>query len=526
MNTSPASHAHASDQPVARERIVELIRDARNRGVKLWPEGGRLRCEMPKGALSRDEVELLKRAKGEIITLLQQSSDQRSVSAKPTRRGPMDRVPLTLLQLLHWKTIRSNERLCQRATASALRLTGRLSLEVLQRSVQQLVNRHEALRTRIGLVDGQPSQWVLEPSFDQLQVHDLTAMPSTEHDAEVRRLIAACIREPVDPAVDPLFVMRLIKLRDTEHVLLMAMEHIVSDGSSLNLLWRDLFEIYVRALQGLPSSLPEIPVQFPDYAVWQNGAYKPWSRKRGRQWNALFKDAHAAAFPSDPHLQENAERRWARMPIHIGPQLKGEWQEWCRQNRTTLPLSALAVYAALILRWCNSSACVLQYQTTGRLSAKLENTVGLFAVPICLPVTLRESDTLVDLLKQVTAVYCQTYAMADFNYLAAQVPRPEWSRTPALNWIPQSRPLDLASTDSNAIAVHPVEFENPVYESFALDADPAITFVETDQAILGSVQFPMHLFSEKTMRRFSQLFETSLTTLIRAGLTPVKDIPF
>jgi NRPS condensation-like uncharacterized protein len=153
--------------------------------------------------------------------------------------------------------------------SSAFRLEGKVDLAVLERCVNEIMRRHEILRTSYAAVDGLPVQVVNPHSLVRLSVKDLTYLPESERDLEVRRLAAEEALRPFDLTKAPLLRTGLLRLGAQEHVALISMHHIASDGWSIGVLVDEIAQLYEEFLAGNPSSLAELPVQYADFAKWQ-----------------------------------------------------------------------------------------------------------------------------------------------------------------------------------------------------------------------------------------------------------------
>jgi len=358
-------------------------------------------------------------------------------------------------------------------------------------------------------------------------VTDLTALPQDDLEGSVSRCICDTLIKPIDLATDPLFETQILRLRQDHHVLILATEHMISDAWSLNLILRDLVTTYLQALNGRAYALPEVQIQFPDYAVWQAKAHKQWLRQHSAAWNARMKGCGVLRFPSAETPERNHRHGWSSVRVEIDKWLKASLLNRCRARRTTLPLYAFAVYAALVLRWCNSSEAVVQYQTAGRMSPKLENTVGFFASVLYLRIDLRASDTFTDLLARVVQEYCRANLPADFCHMGTQVPRPELARNTIFNWIPQAQNLDIASLSQDKappMTLSPVPFVNPVLENLELDTEPWVAFADSSEGVVGHVHFQQHRFPRSVMERFGRNYELLLRTLLEEPERRVSEI--
>lgn len=505
--------------------IVDVLGSLRSKGVRLWSENGQLHYKAPKGALNQEEIERLRVSRGQIVALLETGIGADAAEPRREPRARLDRAPLAFSQLAHWHWYELSERCAIRQIASATRLRGRLNVDALQKSVTEIVRRHDALRTRIVVLDGVPMQEISELGDCKVSVDDLAAASESHRETEIVRIIEQHILQPIDVAVGPLFGMRLLKLRDDEHVLIVAMEHMIADEVSMNILLRELFTAYAQALQGRTFSLPAIPIQFADFAVWQRDTQKAWLENRGPYWAKRFAGCRRLRFPA---VKDLSGVGWGVVPVRIAGHLKAKLREWCRLKHTTLAMSVFTAYVGFVLRWCNASESVIRYQSDGRVSPKIENTIGFFASVLYFRMKLREDDSFLDLLNQVTEEYCKAHEHADSSYMAAQVPRLEFTRNTVFNWVAQGSKIDLFHLDGsdNAITCSPIPFAHPMLKNLELDHEPGILLYDADEEVVGYVYFPLNRFSTDMMERFGRNFLGFIEALLRQPEGRVKDILF
>ena len=152
--------------------------------------------------------------------------------------------------------------------SAAFRLTGRLHLAALEQSLNEMVTRHEALRTTFEIVDDQVVQ-VIDPSVTlNLPVNDLRTVSQSEREPTTQHLMSQEVRRPFDLVQGPLFRVTLIQVDEEEHILLFTIHHIISDGWSMGILFRELSALYEGFCKGQPASLPELAIQYTDFAIW------------------------------------------------------------------------------------------------------------------------------------------------------------------------------------------------------------------------------------------------------------------
>lgn len=509
------------------EGIADVLGNLRKKGVSLWSNNGQLHYRAPQGVLTQDEIERLSTCKPHLIALLERASVAQSAPPMREPRPHLDRAPLAFSQLAHWNLYQLRERRAIRQIASATRLAGRIDIAALRKCVAELVRRHAALRTRIVVSDAIPTQQIAKSACNiALEVIDLADLSEPSREAEVYRRIEGLILEPIDVTVDPLFEVELLRLREDEHVLLVAMEHMISDAFSMSILLRELFTAYTQALQGRDFALPAIPVQFADYAAWQCNTRDSWIEKHGVYWSVHLRGCQRCRFPADEYLATDPRLGWGTVRVQIAKEWKTQLREWCRLRHTTLVMSVFTAYAALVLRWCNVSDTVIQYQSDGRISAAIENALGYFASPLYLRLELREGDNFVDLLRRVIEEYCKACEHADHSYIAAQVPAPEFTRNSCFNWVPQGTKRELSGLDGSeyAITCCPVSFVHPMLKSLETDAEPFILLYETEREITGDVCFKRSQLSTSTMERFGRNFVLFIETLLTQPEERVRSI--
>lgn len=506
---------------------LEIVRQVASKGIQLWSENGQLRYRAPKGSLTRDDIERLAASREQILVLLREAVDHVSGAEQPLEpRKPTLRVPLTFSQLAHWRCNRLYERPSVRQVASAIRISGPLNLELLCSSVSATVRRHEALRTRIIIQEGVPVQDVSEAEHSHLTVEDFAGLVGADRQVQLTGLIERLILEPVRLDRDPLWAIALARFDADEHVLIVAMEHMIGDGVSINILLRDLFAQYDAVLRGTPVCLPAIPIQFADYAVWQSATREQWLCRHGEYWRRRLAGSELLRFPAQEGLRRETARSWNSVQICIDADLKAQLRDWCRIRQTTLVMSVLTAYIALLARWCTSRDVVLRYQTDGRSNPKITQAIGYFASILYLRIELRDSDTLLDLLERVVQEYCSGQEHADSSYLDTQTMASGLVQSPGFNWVPQEPKHNLAHAQDSpgALRFSPVPFDNPVLRRYERNAEPTLLLYDFDEQIVGSLLYQADKFAPAAMRRWADNFLSVMKVMLRQPDRCLRDI--
>lgn len=423
--------------------------------------------------------------------------------------------PLAYSQLAHWRAYRLHERPAIRQIASAIRIRGPLDPALLLDCVAHLIERHDALRTRIAIA-GEMKMQVLSAVKCPLAMEDLTGSSQSVRRSDIERLIGKAIMEPLDPTEGPLFSIGLLKTGEDEHALIWAMEHMISDASSMSLLLRELLSLYSSRLTGQGAGLDGVRCQFPAYAYRQRQAEPRLIARRTHYWDALRRTPYSR-FAGHNSLPSASARGWGTAPFRIDAVLKAALVEWCRVRKTTAVMGMLTAFAAAVLRWCETRATIVQCMIDGRDIPELQNTVGYFACPLFIPICMSGTSTLVDLLEAIKQSYCTAYRNLDYWYLHALPDPPSFTRSPAFNWVPYGQSFArLASREqTEAVSISPIEFAHPMLTIMDRDCDPCVLLYEGDREILGEVLYPVSTFAAKEMREFTATLLSFAGTLVR-----------
>jgi hypothetical protein len=428
---------------------------------------------------------------------------------------------LTFTQLRGWRWLCSRGWPGHRTMARALRLCGPLNIEALHKGVEYLADRHEALRTQIVMVDGSPLQIVRQSADVELVVHDLTSRVVTQRAFEAEKLLEQVITKPVDLAHDSLFAAELARLGHDEHMLVLATDHIISDAISMNILVRDLFNVYER---GQTAVLPRLTIQYADYAQWQQDTHKAWMRTHGAYWNVRFKGYQPAQLRRQPN---EGMVGICNVPIQIAADLRDKLHEWSRLQKTTVAMAVLTAYVALLMRLCRVSDIAIRYQSDGRADPKVENVVGFFTSALYLRMMVGKDDTFRDLLNRVTEEYCNAYFHADFSWIDIQVPPPDFTRSSGFSWIPYESGGEQTTTagSNNAFTASLIEFRNPLQKEVAdSDGEISVEFCSGRDWLAGKVYFLAADFTADAMGQFGRSLIKMIQLLVRDDRKRLADI--
>ncbi|MCY1047041.1 amino acid adenylation domain-containing protein [Corallococcus sp. bb12-1] len=408
---------------------------------------------------------------------------------------------------------------------SALRLDGALNVGALEQAFTELVRRHEALRTTLHEEAGTPVQHIHPPTPFRLPVVDLGAHEAAE--TEARRLALEEAGTPFDLVRGPLLRASLLRLSERQHVLLLNLHHVISDGWSSGVLVREVSALYEAFRQGRPSPLPELPLQYADYAVWQRTWLQGEVLERQVSWwkQQLTGAPQALELPTDfPRPPVQSTRGGAvhfRLPVSVSHALETLGQE----EGATLFMVLLASTQTLLARYSGQDDVVIGTPIAGRRFAELEGLIGFFVNTLALRARLDDAPTFRQLLARAreTTLGAQAHQDVPFEKLVEELhPQRDLSRTPLFQamLLVQNTPASGTATAQEALSIHPVELED-----HAAKFDLTFAFATSPEGLRGAITYSADLFREETIQRLVKHLQVLLESAVATPDTRVSELP-
>ena len=347
---------------------------------------------------------------------------EKKVDTIPTfsihRRSMPDAFPLSFAQQRLWFFEEWQPGSPLYNVSKAVYLVGNLNISALEKSVSEIVNRHAALRATFSKKDGYPIQEIapLEQFF--LIKNDLTALPDIEREEEARQIAVAESRRPFDLEHGPLLRATLLILGETEYQLLLTMHHIASDGWSMGVLVEELATLYDAFINDRPSPLPDLPIQYADYAQWQ----RDWLQgevleQQLNYWKKQLADApELLALPTDHPRPAVQTDQGATYSFTLSSELTDQLKELSQQEGVTLFMTLLAAFQVLLYRYSNQTDIVVGSPIANRTHAEIERLIGFFVNTLVLRTDLSGNPSFRELLKRVREVTLAAYAHQDLPF--------------------------------------------------------------------------------------------------------------
>jgi len=396
---------------------------------------------------------------------------------------------------------------------TAVRLHGALHVEALRRTLDEILRRHSALRTSFKLVDGQPVQVIGPPQPFDLHLVDLGELTETQREEESLKLATEEAQFPFDLTRGPLLRATLVRLGEVEHVLLVTMHHIASDGWSMGVLVHEVETLYTAFSNGRPSPLAELPVQYADYAQWQ----REWLSgevlaEQLSYWKRQLQGVPPVLeLPTDRPRPAVQSFKGATEPLSISTEVSESLKALSRSEGVTMYMLLLAAWQVLLHRYTGADDIVVGSPIAGRNRAEVEQLIGFFVNTLVLRTDLSGNPRFREALKRVHDVTVGAFAHQDVPFeklVEGLQPERSLSYTPVVQvmFALQNAPAVAAKLPELSLSAADVE-------SGTAKTDLILTLFETDQGVRGSLSYATALFDGSTIRRMLSHFEKLLESI-------------
>ncbi|MFY0567871.1 non-ribosomal peptide synthase/polyketide synthase [Archangium lansingense] len=398
----------------------------------------------------------------------------------------------------------------------ALRLEGRLEREALERALEEVVRRHEVLQASFQSREGEPVLRFSGPSRLPLTPVDLSGMEAEQRRGAVEFFVSEESSRPFELSRGPLLRATLLRLGEQEHVLLLTVHHIVFDGWSAGILFRELAALYDAFTRGQPSPLPELPLRYADYARWQRGWLKgEVLEKQLAYWRQRLADSPPVLdLPLDKPRPAQRSPRAGRVPVVLAREPSEALEALAREEGSSLFMVLLAGYQALLARWSGQEDIVVGSPVAGRTRAEVEGLIGLFVNTLVLRTDVSGAPTFRELLGRVREVALGAYAHQDvpFEKLVEELrPDRESRHSPLFQVL-----LVMENLPAREVALPELKLSPVEHEGVEAKLDLTLGFARTPEGLRGTFLYDAALFEPETIERLARHLETLLMAVARA----------
>ena len=509
--------------------IDEFLIDLYDRDVKFWIETKenneiKLRFNAPEEILTPELITQLKERKPEIVEFLEQAKTVKSAKStiKPVSRS--ESLPLSFAQQRLWFMEQLQPGSAAYNIPSGVKLSGDLDLDIFEKSLNEIVRRHEVLRTNFKTEFGQPQQVINADVKLNLTVRDLQQLDADAQQEQAAELFRQETARAFDLEQDLLLRVTVICLAPQKHIVLLLMHHIISDGWSMDIFIKESIALYKSYLDGKTSPLPELKIQYADFAKWQ----REWLQGEVLEqqldyWKQqLSGTLPVLQLPTDFPRGRVQTFKGANQSFSLGEELTRELKALAQESGVTMFMLLLAAYKVLLSRHSGQDDIIVGVPIANRNRTEIEDLIGFFTNTLVLRSDLSNCPTFKQLLAQIKELTYSAYDRQDlpFEKLVEEL-QPE--RDLSYN------PLFQAKFRLENIA-QPIEIPGLTVSllqqtEFVAKLDISLDMYETTSGLVGGFEYNTDLFKAETISRLIEHFRTLLQGIVNNPDCRVSELP-
>ena len=502
--------------------IIEFVSYLNSLGIKIWLEGGQLNYRAPKGVMNPDLKNQLLGRKSEILAFLEEAQTATDSSFEPIlsikRSGDL---PLSFAQQRMWFLYQLESQSPFYNESLQLRVAGVLNVQALEQSINEIIRRHEILRTTFPAVDGKPLQ-IISPSLTiNIPVLDLQGL----EESEVQQIVTKEARQPFDLSNGPLLRVTLLRLEPESHTLVLIMHHIITDGWSMGIFIQELSNLYRAFTIDSPLLLPELPIQYADFAVWQ----RQWlteeiQKQQLNYWKQQLADAPPLLeLPTDKPRPPVQTFCGATQEFKIDQNLSKQIKTFSQQSGATLFHTLLAAFVVLMFRYSGQDDICIGSPIANRNRREIESLIGFFVNTLVLRNQIKGNPTFSEFLSQVRQVATSAYTHQDVPFeqvVEALQPERSLSYNPLFQVV-----FVLENFLLDTLELPDVTLTPQFVERGTSQFDLTLAVWQTKQGLIGSWEYNSDLFEPDTIARMTSHFQTLLAAIIANPNQPIGELP-
>ena len=407
----------------------------------------------------------------------------------------------------------------------ALRLVGTLNQAALAQSLEEIIHRHEALRTNLMTVDGKPRQIIQTVTNWTVSVVNFRHLSTSAQEIAAQKLAQEQVIEPFDLAKQALVRATLVLLSKTEHLLLVCMHHIVSDGWSMGVFVQELAALYNAYSQGLPSPLAPLPIQYADFAIWQrNWLVEDVLQSQLSYWQQQLKDAPALLLlPTDRPRPAVQTFVGAYQDFALSVELTQGLMQLSQQQDCTLFMTLLAAFDVLLYRYTGTEDILVGSPIANRDRSEIEGLIGFFVNTLVMRSNLSENPSFAELLTRVRSMALSAYAHQNLPLemlVEALQPERDLSHTPLFQVMFALQNPYLSEVELSGLSISSLPIEGATAKF-----DLTLAMENTGNGLIGVWEYNTDLFDASTIERMTGHFLTLLSSIVANPLEQISQLP-
>ena len=407
----------------------------------------------------------------------------------------------------------------------SLRITGNLDINALDRALSEIVRRHEVLRTKFSTINSIPIQVIDPEAIVKLNLLNLQQHSTKEQETVLQQLAQQEAATPFDLEIAPLIRGSLLQLSATEYAFLLTMHHIVSDAWSLGVFIQELSSLYQANCAGEPSPLPELPIQYADFAIWQRQwLSEEFLETQLNYWKQQLNGApELLQLPTDRPRPTVKTYRGTTQSFTLNNDLSQKLQTLSRKSGTTLFMTLLAAFATLLYRYSGQSDILIGSPIANRHRSELESLIGFFVNTLVLRTSFEDNPSFEKLLAQVRETTLKAYEHQDVTFeqvVEALQPQRSLSHSPLFEVM-----FVLQNTPMGKIKLPGVTLSQLERKRTIAKFDLTLLMSETDQELVGAWEYNTDLFDGSTIERMGNHFQNLLSAIVENPAQNVNELP-
>ena len=407
----------------------------------------------------------------------------------------------------------------------ALQISGSLNISVLEQAITEIVRRHEILRTNFQQIEAKNLQ-VIRPEINiSLQVINLEQIPAKQQLQNVERLINQETDKIFNLSEDDLFQSTLYQLNQNSYVLLLNMHHIISDGWSTGILLQELSTLYTAYLAGNKSPLPDLQIQYADYAIWQKQKFTSEIReKQLNYWKQQLADIPPLLeLPTDKPRPPIQSFRGGIWEFSINSNLSQKIRTLTQQSDATLFMTMLAAFVILLYRYSGQDDILIGSPMAGRNRQEIQSLIGYFVNTVVLRTKLTGNPSFREILNQVRQVATEAHNYQDIPYnqvVEALNPQRNLSYNPVFQIL-----FDLQHSLTDKLQLPGLTLQPFLGEHSTSKFDLSLIIEDRGTELIGAWEYSSDLFTQKTITGMTENLQTLLNGIVNNPEIPINQLP-
>ena len=489
----------------------EFLSWLQSQGIKVWIDGDKLCCDPKEMMTTAIEQELVAR-QTEILAFLRKVKEATQSISQPLALVPVSRngkFQLSFAQQRMWFLHQLDSSSPFYNESLQIQIIGALNVTVLEQSVNEIIRRHEALRTTFPTIEGVPFQAIAPTLTITLPVMNLQGLT----EASVQQLVAREVRQPFDLVTGPLLRVTLLYLSPETHLLILTIHHIITDGWSMGIFFKELGTFYQAFTNGEPSPLPELAIQYADFSVWQ----RQWltgevMQKQVDYWKQQLADAPPLLkLPTDYPRPPVQTFCGATRLFELDPDLTFQLKTLSKKSGVTLFVTLLTAFVTLLYRYSSQEDICVGFPIANREYSELDPLIGFFVNTLVLRTQIEENLSFSGLLEKVGHIALDAYAHQNAPFeqvVEALQPERSLGYNPLFQVMFTLDNLSVDTFELPGIKLTPQRVDRGTAQF-----DLSLSIGPTKKGLIGSWEYNSDLFEPDTIARMTGHFQTLLEAI-------------